>query len=127
MTTAHELVSAAKVQITEISVAQAETDYQKADIVIDVWEPDEYAVGHIKDAVSVPRGILEFKVADLPNMNGADTNIMLYCQSSGRAALAAQSLAALGYTQVVSITGGYEAWLDVGMLVTTANAGVNFN
>ncbi len=127
MKTSHDLVSAAKAQINEIPVAQAETACHKADIVIDVREPAEYAAGHIKGAVSVPRGVLEFKIANLPAIKGADTNILLYCQSSGRAALAAQSLAALGYTQVISITGGYEACLEAGIPITMANEGIDFD
>ncbi len=90
MKTSHDLVSAAKAQITEIPVAQAQVACHKADIIIDVREPAEYAAGHIKGAISVPRGILEFRISDLPAIKGADTEILLYCQSSGRAALAAQ-------------------------------------
>lgn len=126
MKTSHDLVSAAKSQITEISVAQAQVACHKADIIIDVREPAEYAAGHIKGAVSVPRGILEFRISDLPAIKGADTEILLYCQSSGRAALAAQSLAELGYTQVASIAGGYEACLKTDIPITMANEGIDF-
>lgn len=126
MKTSHDLVSAAKAQITEIPLAQARAACAKADIVIDVREPAEYAAGHIKGAVSIPRGILEFKISDLPAIKGADTEIVLYCQSSGRAALAAQSLAALGYTQVASIAGGYKACLETDIPITMANEGIDF-
>ena len=101
-------------------------ELEKADIIIDVREPAEYAAGHIKGAISVPRGILEFRISDLPAIKGADTEILLYCQSSGRAALAAQSLAELGYTQVASIAGGYEACLETDIPITMANEGINF-
>lgn len=114
MKTHNDLVNAAKAQINEVSVAQAEAACRQADIIIDVREPAEYDAGHLKGAVSVPRGVLEFKIADLPAVSGSDTSIMLYCQSSGRSALAAQSLAELGYKQVLSITGGYEAWVEAG-------------
>ena len=126
MKTSHDLVSAAKAQITEIPVAQARTACHKADIVIDVREPAEYAAGHVKGAVSVPRGILEFRISDLPAIKGSDTEILLYCQSSGRAALAAQSLAKLGYTQVASIAGGYEACLETDITITMPNEGIIF-
>ena len=126
MKTSHDLVSAAKAQITEIPVVQAQVACHKADIIIDVREPAEYAAGHIKGAISVPRGILEFRISDLPAIKGADTEILLYCQSSGRAALAAQSLAELGYTQVASIAGGYEACLKTDIPITTANEGIDF-
>ncbi|WP_350561011.1 rhodanese-like domain-containing protein [Psychrobacter sp. CAL346-MNA-CIBAN-0220] len=127
MKTSHDLVSAAKAQITEVSVAQAEAACHKADIIIDVREPAEYAAGHIKGAILVPRGLLEFKIADLPAANSADTDILLYCKTSGRAALAAQSLAALGYTQVVSIAGGYNAWTEAGMPTVMPNDSIDFD
>lgn len=127
MKTSHDLVTAAKAQITEVSVEHAEDACSKADIVIDVREPAEYAAGHIKGAVLVPRGVLEFKIAKLPAINGADTNIVLYCQSSGRGALAAKSLAELGYTQVLSITGGYDAWVESGMPIVRPHDGIDFD
>lgn len=126
MKTAHDLVSAAKEKITEVSLAQAEDACRKADIVIDVREPAEYAAGHIVGALSVPRGVLEFKVNDLPAIKGADTNILVYCKTSGRAALAAQSLEALGYKQVVSIAGGFEAWIEAGKPTVRPHDGVDF-
>jgi rhodanese-related sulfurtransferase len=131
MKTSHDLVSAAKAQITEVSIAQAENACRQADIIIDVREPAEYAAGHIKGALSIPRGVLEFKIADLPAINNtannATTAILLYCKNSGRAALAAQSLAALGYTQVTSINGGYEAWLEANLPTVMPNDGIDFD
>ena len=127
MKTSHDLVSAAKAEINEVSVAHVDAACRTADIVIDVREPEEYAAGHIEGAVLVPRGVLEFKIANLPAINGPDTNIVLYCQSSGRGALAAQSLAALGYKQVLSITGGYDAWVEAGMPIVKPHDGIDFD
>ncbi|MBO1530509.1 sulfurtransferase [Psychrobacter sp. F1192] len=126
MKTAHDLVSAAKNQITEVAVAEAQDACDQADIVIDVREPAEYAAGHIAGAISIPRGVLEFKVNDLPANKGADTNLLVYCKTSGRAALAAQSLEALGYKQVVSIAGGFEAWVEAGKPTVRPHEGVDF-
>ncbi|SNT69870.1 rhodanese-like domain-containing protein [Psychrobacter sp. LV10R520-6] len=127
MKTAHDLVNAAKAQITEVPLTQAEAACSKADVIIDVREPNEYAAGHIEGAVSLPRGLLEFKIADLPVVSSADTNILLYCKTSGRAALAAQSLKALGYTHVVSIEGGYDGWLEAVKPIVMLNDGVDFD
>lgn len=127
MKTPHDLVSAAKAQITEVSLAQAEAACSKAAVIIDVREPAEYAAGHIQGAVSLPRGVLEFKIADLPTVDGANTDIVLYCKTSGRAALSAQSLEALGYQHVVSIAGGYEAWIEAGMPIVRPNDEVDFD
>ena len=127
MKNSNDLVSAAKAQITEIPVVQAEAACRKADIVIDVREPAEYAEGHIKGAVSVPRGMLEFQVADLPAASNRDADIVLYCKGGGRAALAAQSLASLGYTHVVSISGGYDAWVEEDKPIVMPNDGIDVN
>jgi rhodanese-related sulfurtransferase len=43
-----------------------------------------------------------------------DLNIVLYCKTSGRAALAAQTLQAMGYKSVTSIAGGIDAWIQAG-------------
>ena len=125
MKTANDLVKIAKAQITDVSLAQAETACRKADVIIDVREPDEYAAGHIEGAVSLPRGVLEFKIADLPAVSSADTDILLYCKTGDRAALAAQSLETLGYKNVVSIAGGYDAWTEAGKPTTASNNGLD--
>ncbi|AMN50179.1 rhodanese-like domain-containing protein [Psychrobacter sp. P2G3] len=126
MKTPQDLVSAAKAQITEVALAQAAAACDKADIVIDVREPEEYATGHIEKAVLIPRGLLEFKIDDLTATTGADTNIVLYCKTGGRAALAVQSLEALGYKQVVSIAGGFEAWTEADMPIVKPNDEIDF-
>jgi rhodanese-related sulfurtransferase len=114
MKTPHELVLEAKKNISEISVDQAVAAIPKADILIDVREADEYAAGHIPGAVHFSRGMLEFKLASQPQWQRPDLNIVLYCKTSGRAALSAASLMAMGYAQVNSIAGGFDAWKAAG-------------
>jgi rhodanese-related sulfurtransferase len=114
MKTAHDLVVAAKARCSEISVAQATAAIASADAVLDVREPDEFAAGHLPRAVNVPRGLLEFKLSATPELASRDLDIVLYCRSGGRAALAACSLLEMGYTRVRSIEGGYDAWLAQG-------------
>jgi len=125
MKTAQQLVADAKANITEIDVNEAEELCPKADIVIDIREPEEYAAGHLKEATSIPRGVLEFKIGDLPNID-ANSQIILYCKTSGRAALATESLEKMGYGQVRSIAGGYEAWLEAGKPTVQPNDGIDF-
>jgi rhodanese-related sulfurtransferase len=114
MKTAHDLVAAAKARIQEVSLDQAEPAIRAADVLIDVREADEYAAGHIAGAVHVPRGLLEFKLGNTPELASRDLNIVLYCKNSGRAALAADSLHTMGYLKVSSIAGGIDAWIDAG-------------
>jgi rhodanese-related sulfurtransferase len=114
MKTAHDLVVQAKQTVQEISVDQAVTAIQTCDVLIDVRETDEYAAGHLPGAIHMSRGMLEFKLASNPKMQSRDLNIVLYCKTSGRAALSAKSLAEMGYTHVRSIAGGVDAWLAAG-------------
>jgi rhodanese-related sulfurtransferase len=114
MKTAHDLVVAAKQSVQEISVDQAVEAIQACDLLIDVRETEEYLAGYLPGAVHMSRGMLEFKMANNPNLQARDMNIVLYCKTSGRAALSAQSLAQMGYTHVRSIAGGVDAWLATG-------------
>jgi sulfur dioxygenase len=110
-TTVQDLVAAAKQQITEINVEQAKQLLAQGGItVIDVREESEYAAGHLDNALPLPRGVLEFKISNIPELADKAKPALIYCRTGGRAALAAQSLKTLGYTNVLSIAGGYEAW-----------------
>lgn len=114
MKTAHDLVLAAKAQCREISIDDAEAFLPSADAIIDVREADEYAAGHLPGAVNLPRGLLEFRLSATPALEKRDLNVVLYCKTSGRAALAANTMHSMGYLNVVSIDGGYDAWLSAG-------------
>ncbi|WP_025915938.1 rhodanese-like domain-containing protein [Herminiimonas sp. CN] len=114
MKTAHDLVTAAKARIQEISLDEAESAIRDAAVVLDVREADEYAVGHIPGAIHISRGMLEFKLSNSPELSARDLQIVLYCKTSGRAALAACVLHDMGYLQVKSIAGGFDAWAGAG-------------
>lgn len=114
MKTAHDLVAAAKSRIQEIPVAQAEQAILDADVLIDVREADEFAAGHLPGAIHASRGMLEFKLSGNPALSSRDLNIVLYCKTSGRAALAACALHDMGYLNVKSIAGGFDAWAAAG-------------
>ncbi|MFO7705740.1 MAG: rhodanese-like domain-containing protein [Halopseudomonas sp.] len=114
MKTAHDLVTDAKTRIHEIQVQDADTAIREADVVIDVREADEFHAGHIPGAVHIPRGMLEFKLSNDPGLSARDLKLVLYCKTSGRSALAAQSLQEMGYRQVLSLQGGFDAWCEAG-------------
>jgi len=114
MKTAHDLVAAAKAHIQEISVAEAEQAIREADVLVDVREADEYAAGHIPGAVHASRGMLEFKFSANPALQSRDLAVVLYCKTSGRAALASAALHEMGYLNVRSISGGFDAWAASG-------------
>ena len=114
MKTAHDLVTAAKAHVQEIGIDSAEAAIRDTDVLIDVREPDEYAAGHIPGAISIPRGILEFKLSSAAELGARDLRVVLYCKTSGRAALAACAMQDMGYVHVQSIAGGFDAWAAAG-------------
>ena len=119
MKSAHDLVAQAKARIHEIDLQEAELAIREADVLIDVREPDEFAQGHIPGSLNIPRGLLEFKLSASPELEARDLKLVLYCKTSGRAALAAASLGEMGYLQVSSISGGIDAWTAAGKAIHT--------
>ena len=114
MKTAHDLVLSAKAQVHELLVELAVEAIRDADVLVDVREADEYAAGHIGGAVHISRGILEFRFSSNPSLQPRDLKVVLYCKTSGRAALAAVALQDMGYLNVKSIIGGFDAWVGAG-------------
>lgn len=117
MKNAHDLVTAAKARIREISPDEAEQAIRDADVLLDVREAEEFAAGHIPGALHISRGMLEFRMSSMPEMSSRDLDIVLYCKTSGRAALAACALQDMGYSHVRSIAGGFDAWAAAGKSV----------
>jgi len=110
-TKTEDLVTAAKQQITEIDVAKTKLLLAESNtVIIDTREESEYAAGHIEGALLLPRGVLEFKIAATPELADKAKTVLIYCRTGGRSALAAQTLQQLGYTHVLSMAGGFEAW-----------------
>ncbi len=119
MKTAHDLVAAAKAHVREVAVEQAEEAIRAADVLIDVREADEYQAGHIPGAIHASRGVLEFKLSSTPELSARDLKVLLYCKTSGRAALAACAMRDMGYLHVESIAGGMDAWVAAGRSVVS--------
>lgn len=117
MKTAHDLVVAAKARVTEVPLSEALQAIQQADVLIDVREADEYAAGHLPGAVHLSRGLLEFKLSGTPALSARDLKVVLYCKTSGRAALAACAMQDMGYLNLKSIAGGFDAWVQAGLPV----------
>ena len=111
ITTTQAMVAEAKQHITEISVPDAKRLIADGGLVlVDTREESEYAAGHLDNALLVPRGVLEFKIGNLPELSDKNKTVLLYCRSGNRSALAAKVMQQLGYNKVLSMIGGYEAW-----------------
>lgn len=111
--TPHDLVVEAKAQIKEVGTADAQSLLGKR-VIIDVREYDEYAAGHLPGAINIPRGVLEFKIGMVPECANKAGSFLIYCRTSGRAALSAVQLQKIGYSDVISMLGGYETWNNEG-------------
>jgi len=109
-------LNAAKASITEVDPDEAATRLNTS-IFLDVREPEEYEQGALPGAVHLPRGNLEFQVEGrLPDK---DAPVVVYCAGGVRSAFAAQTMGALGYTNVSSLIGGFNRWKDSGLPWTT--------
>jgi molybdopterin/thiamine biosynthesis adenylyltransferase/rhodanese-related sulfurtransferase len=114
-----DLLNAAKAEIREIDPHEvaAHLDHYT---VLDVREPDEYEQGALPNAVHVPRGQLEFSVEG--RLVDKTAPVAVYCAGGVRSAFAAKTLQDLGYSDVVSIVGGFNKWKDEGLEWSTPRA-----
>ena len=122
-----DLVAVAKATIHECEVSDAHGCLQTDTLIIDIREPAEFPRGHIPGALHLPRGLLEFEIHGLIERTAIDQNkppeeqdIVLYCGTGGRSALAAATMAELGYRNVRSMAGGVVAWNAAGLPLDTA-------
>lgn len=114
--TLDKLITEAKKNVVEIDVIKTSlTMKDKSILLIDVREPDEYLKGHVKGSINIPRGVLEFRTdknypGSVPELENRSVDIVLYCRSGARSALAAKTMGMLGFSSVVSMAGGFLAW-----------------
>ena len=81
--------------------------------VVDVREKEEYREGHLPGALSVPRGFLDMRIEEaIPDKASP---LVLYCAGGTRSLLAGRTLREMGYTNVVSMSGGFGAWKGAGL------------
>ena len=113
MATFRELLSRTKAEIREIDTAEAEDRIRTGSpVVLDVREPDEYEQGALDGVIHIPRGHLEAQIEN--RVADHDAEIIVYCAGGVRSAFAAKTLTELGYTDVVSMDGGFGKWKDDG-------------
>ncbi len=113
MASFRDLLSQAKSQIVEITPEDAEKRIAGGDVlVLDVREPDEYDQGALADVLHIPRGHLEAQIE--AKATDRDREIVVYCAGGVRSAFAAKTLQELGYTNVLSMAGGFGRWKDEG-------------
>ncbi len=110
-----KLATEAQSRVQRCSVADVKNWIsEEADMkLIDVREESEFAAGHLPKAIAMGRGVIE---RDIENrIPDPTTKIVLYCGGGYRSALAAESLQKMGYTNVISMDGGWSCWKEAGL------------
>jgi molybdopterin/thiamine biosynthesis adenylyltransferase/rhodanese-related sulfurtransferase len=111
--TYRDLLKETKAQIREVDTAEVDELRQRSDtVLLDVREPDEHEQGTIPGSVFIPRGQLESNVEN--RLTDKRQPVLIYCAGGNRSAFAAKTLEELGYTDVVSMKGGFNRWKDEG-------------
>ena len=112
-----KIVEDAKTRIRECTIDDV-TRRQAAGetlTLVDVREESEFAKGHIPGSIHLGKGVIERDIEDkLPN---PATELILYCGGGYRSALAADNLQKMGYTNVLSMDGGWRGWTEAGLPV----------
>jgi rhodanese-related sulfurtransferase len=119
-----QMLEAANAAVPKITPAQAKEMIDKGALVLDVRDaPEIDKSGKIQGALNVSRGMLEFRAdPDSPYHDktlAKDKNVILYCASGGRSALAGKLLQDMGYAHVYNV-GGFKDWVDSGGTVEKA-------
>ena len=113
MSSFRELLAAAKSKIQEVDTqAASEKIASNQVVVLDVREPDEFEQGALKNVVHIPRGHLEAQVES--KIVDKNSPVIVYCAGGVRSAFAAKTLQELGYSNVLSMAGGFGKWKDEG-------------
>jgi rhodanese-related sulfurtransferase len=116
------LVEAARVGVATCDLAEVRGRLERGERFhfIDVREDAEFAVDRARGARHIGRGVLERDIETL--IPDKDAPIVLYCGGGFRSVLAAESLAKMGYTRVVSMDGGMRGWREAGYPIETGSA-----
>ncbi len=110
------LVDDARSRVKETDVHAVKTRLEAGEklTLVDVREESEWARGHLPGAVHLSKGIIERDIEErFPDKNAV---LVLYCGGGYRSALSADNLQKMGYTNVISMDGGWRGWNEAGYL-----------
>jgi len=112
-----KLVNEAKSRIRETDIEGFKRMLANGEkpLLVDTREESEWAAGHAAGAVHISKGVIERDIeAKVPDKK---TPMVLYCGGGFRSALAAEALQKMGYSNVISLDGGWRAWQQSGLPV----------
>lgn len=109
-----DLINSVRVNIRECTVQDVKSRQEGGDsfLLIDVREDHEWQAGHLPGAEHLGKGIIERDIEE--RFPDVDAELILYCGGGFRSALAADALQKMGYTNVISMDGGFRGWKDAG-------------
>jgi rhodanese-related sulfurtransferase len=112
-----KIVEDAKSRVRECTVRDVEQKLDRGEKfhLVDVREESEWAKGHLPGAQHLGKGVIERDVEQKIPDTAAE--IILYCGGGFRSALAADNLQKMGYTNVISMDGGFRGWTEAGLPV----------
>jgi rhodanese-related sulfurtransferase len=104
-----------RVKETDVQATKKKLDAGEKIIMVDTREESEWARGHIPNALHLGKGVIERDIEKaIPDKSAT---IVLYCGGGFRSALAADNLQKMGYTNVISMDGGWREWTEAGFPV----------
>jgi len=108
------LVNDAKKRVRETNVAEVWARISRGEKfhLLDIREDNEWERGHLPGAKHLGKGVIERDIEKMIPDPAAE--IVLYCGGGFRSALAADALQKMGYTNVISMDGGYRGWVEAG-------------
>lgn len=107
-----DLLRDARAAVREVTTAQTERATREGAVLVDVREVSEWEQGHIGGAHHVSKSFIEQEIEGLAP--DREVPVILYCAGGIRSLFAAQTLQAMGYTDVASMSGGFQAWKSEG-------------
>ena len=115
MPTFSEMLQRIRAEIREEDAAQVQRRMLAGEglVLVDVRERDEYVDGHAEGCIFLPRSFVDMRIESA--VPDRDAPIVAYCAGGTRSALVAHTLGQLGYTNVVSLVGGFPAWKAHGL------------
>lgn len=112
-----DIVNDAKARVKQVDIEgyKRMRESREPHVLVDVREDREWDAGHAAGAVHLGKGIIERDIeTTVPDKN---TRLVLYCGGGFRSALVADNLQKMGYTDVISLDGGWRGWQDAGLPV----------
>jgi rhodanese-related sulfurtransferase len=110
-----KLVNDAKSRVKEIDIEGYKKIVSSGEqhVLVDTREESEWTAGHVKGAVHLGKGIIERDIET--KAPDKATKLVLYCGGGFRSALVADNLQKMGYTQAISLDGGWRALKESGL------------